>query len=134
MKEKTIIFVVPMLLFLASLVSTSIGAYTPGVASSYAQPYRPSACYGNSDNGTNIISVSDSLWDNRNACGRKYGVWCTTASEAMFQNCSGDNGYEVTVVDYCGHCNDFTMLLSQEVFSALTNTENGVIQILYKEI
>ncbi|KAL0926763.1 hypothetical protein M5K25_003013 [Dendrobium thyrsiflorum] len=136
MKEETIIFAVPMLLFLASLASTSIGGYIPGKASFYAEPYHPSACNWN-DNGTFIISVSDALWDNGNACGRKYVVWCTPVSEGIFQNCTDGDitvGYLVTVVDYCGHCNDLTMLLSQEIFSAMTNTENGSIQILYEEI
>ncbi|KAL0926762.1 hypothetical protein M5K25_003012 [Dendrobium thyrsiflorum] len=117
MKEETIIFAVPMLLFLASLVSTSIGAETSGVASFYAEPYHPNACNWNGDK-TNIVSVSDALWDNGNACGRKYVVWCTPVShEGIFQNCTEglSGGYIVEVVDYCN--NDLTMLLSQEVFS-----------------
>ncbi|KAH0469261.1 hypothetical protein IEQ34_002493 [Dendrobium chrysotoxum] len=110
-----------------------------GVASFYAEPYLPSACYGNNDNGTNIISVSDELWDNRNACGRKYKLWCKPVSEGIFEPCTDDIavnvfGYEATVVDYCGQCNGFTMLLSQEVFSALTNTNNGKIQVEYLQI
>ncbi|KAL0926761.1 hypothetical protein M5K25_003011 [Dendrobium thyrsiflorum] len=130
MKEETIIFAVPMLLFLAS-----IGAETSGQASYYAEPYRPSACNWNNDYGTYITSVSDALWDNRNACGRNYVVWCTPFShEGIFQNCiDGLSRYVVTVVDYCGHCNNSTMLLSQEIFSALTNTEKGQIEILYEE-
>ncbi|KAH0468959.1 hypothetical protein IEQ34_002191 [Dendrobium chrysotoxum] len=142
MKEETIIFAVTMLLCLTSFVSTSVE-----IASSYPQPYlrkcqptsKPSACYGYSDKGTNIIAVSDALWDNRNACGRKYRVWCKPVNEVKFQHCTRDFavdilGYDVTVVDYCGHCNGFTMLLSQEVFSALTNTEDGVIHVEYNEI
>ncbi|XP_028555552.1 EG45-like domain containing protein 2 [Dendrobium catenatum] len=131
MKEETVIFAIIMLLCLTSVVSTS------GVASFYAEPYIPSAC-GHSENITNIISVSDALWDKRNACGRKYTVWCKpeSSSEGIFQPCTSDvainvYGYDVTVVDYCGQCNGFTMLLSKEVFSALTNTNQGNIQVEY---
>ncbi|KAL0926765.1 hypothetical protein M5K25_003015 [Dendrobium thyrsiflorum] len=132
MKEETIIFAVSMLLCLTSVVSTSIG-----VASFYAEPYVPSACYGNNDNGTNIISVSDSLWDNGNACGRKYRLWCKPVTvDGIYQPCTADIavnvfGYDATVVDRCGQCNGFTMLLSQEVFSALTNTKDGQVQVEY---
>ncbi|XP_020700064.1 EG45-like domain containing protein [Dendrobium catenatum] len=105
-----------MLLCLTSVVSTS----GVGVASFYAGPYIPSAC-GHSENITNIISISDALWDNRNACGRNYTVFCkSVTSEGILQAaCKHDNagnvyGYDVTVVDYCGKCNGFTMLLSKE--------------------
>ncbi|KAI0527415.1 hypothetical protein KFK09_003015 [Dendrobium nobile] len=83
--------------------------------------YAASAC-GHSENITKIISVSDALWDNRNACGRNYLVRCkSVTSEGIFQAaCKRDNAgnvyqYDVTVVDYCGQCNGFTMLLSKEL-------------------
>ncbi|KAK9130706.1 hypothetical protein Sjap_011193 [Stephania japonica] len=51
-----------------------------GTAASYNPPYTPTRCGGNDQNqfpeGDMFVAVSNGLWDNGAACGRRYRIRC----------------------------------------------------------
>ncbi|KAK4604642.1 hypothetical protein RGQ29_012917 [Quercus rubra] len=70
-----------------------------GTATFYS-PYIPSACFGDTNEGSYVAGVGDELWDNGAACGRQYSVICTGATNGgVPQPCTGA-AVTVTVVDY----------------------------------
>ncbi|XP_077236760.1 EG45-like domain containing protein [Tasmannia lanceolata] len=119
----------------AVLGLVSLADAVAGTASYYTAPYVPSSCYGFQDNGVIIAAASDVIWDNRAACGRRYSIRCTGATnQGVAQPCTGTS-VVVTIVDYCpSGCRGRTIDLSQEAFSTIADTNAGVIQIDYQQV
>ncbi|KAJ4826573.1 hypothetical protein Tsubulata_008523 [Turnera subulata] len=99
-----------------------------GTASSYDPPYLPTQCYGSNQDqfppGNLFVKVSESLWDNGAACGRRYRLRCLSGN-----NRPCNNGIlEVRVVDYCKRCTS-TIQLSRDAFSAISHSSTAKINI-----
>ncbi|XP_058113165.1 EG45-like domain containing protein [Magnolia sinica] len=123
-------FVVEMVMMLGLI---SVVTAVPGTATYYTV-YVPSACYGYQDNGVMIAAASDSIWDNGNACGRRYSVRCTgPTNQGVPQPCKGTN-VVVKIVDRCPSpgC-QATIDLSQEAFSTIADPNAGKINIDYQQ-
>ncbi|XP_078443551.1 EG45-like domain containing protein [Wolffia australiana] len=104
-----------------------------GTATFYTPPYVPSSCYEFEDKGVMIAAASDALWGNRAACGRRYRVTCTGATNQVAWACTGGS-VDVTVVDYCPQGCAGTIDLSQEAFAVIANPDAGKVKITYTEI
>ncbi|KAH0469262.1 hypothetical protein IEQ34_002494 [Dendrobium chrysotoxum] len=129
-------FVIAVLLCLTSIACTS----DTGTASYYSEHYTPSACFGFADKGTDIASVNDDLWDDSQACGRRYQIICNTlvinegGTNSCYQVREGELFKVVTVVDHCGDCNGTTMNLSKQVFQYMAPLDAVNIPISYERI
>ncbi|GAB4837770.1 hypothetical protein Ancab_002635 [Ancistrocladus abbreviatus] len=106
-----------------------------GTATSYNPPYLPTRCGGYSqqqfpESGF-FAAVSDGLWDNGAACGRRYRVRCISGPRGSCKN----GEITVTVVDFCKNtpCHAM-MLLSKAAFSAISSIPNANINVEYTEI
>ncbi|KAL7618702.1 hypothetical protein Lser_V15G01671 [Lactuca serriola] len=106
-----------------------------GTASSYGPPYTPTRCNGNQGDqfplGNLFVSVSEGLWDNGAACGRRYRLKCLSGNN---KPCKGGT-IDVKVVDFCSKrpCPS-TIVLSNDAFSAISKTQRGKINVEYIEI
>ncbi|XP_076956540.1 EG45-like domain containing protein 2 [Bidens hawaiensis] len=106
-----------------------------GTATSYDPPYTPTRCNGNQadqfPSGNLFISVSEGLWDNGAACGRRYRLKCLSGSRKPCR----DDTIDVRVVDYCSKspCPS-TIVLSNDAFSAISKTLRGKINVEYVQI
>nr|GMD90073.1 EG45-like domain containing protein [Ipomoea batatas] len=83
-----------MTLFLALsllLLETIVVLGDIGTATSYNPPYTPTRCNGNRQDqfpaGNLFVSVSEGLWDNGAACGRRYRLSCLSGNN---RPCKGD--------------------------------------------
>ncbi|XP_044480737.1 EG45-like domain containing protein [Mangifera indica] len=105
-----------------------------GTASSYNPPYLPTRCNGNSQDqfppGNLFVAVSEGLWDNGAACGRRYRLRCLSGIDKPCKSGS----IEVKVVDFCpkSPC-PATILLSNDAFAAVSRSA-GKINIEYAQI
>ncbi|KAJ9559256.1 hypothetical protein OSB04_013870 [Centaurea solstitialis] len=103
-----------------------------GTASSYEPPYTPTKCNGNRADqfppGNLFVSVSEGLWDNGAACGRRYRLKCLSGNNKPCK----DDTIDVRVVDFCSKrpCPS-TLLLSSDAFSAISKPHRGKINIEY---
>lgn len=80
-----------------------------------------------------IAAASNAIWDNRAACGRKYRVKCTGATnQGVPKPCKG-NSVVVKIVDFCPPGCRGTIDLSQEAFAAIANPDAGKIKIEFNE-
>ncbi|PKU85574.1 EG45-like domain containing protein [Dendrobium catenatum] len=105
-----------------------------GTATYYTPPYTPSSCYGYVNMGTMIAAASDTIWDNRAACGRNYRVTCTgPTNSGDLHPCTGAS-VVVKIVDYCPSGCRGTIDLSQEAFSAIAHLDAGKIKINYVRV
>ncbi|KAK1425960.1 hypothetical protein QVD17_14627 [Tagetes erecta] len=106
-----------------------------GTATSYDPPYTPTKCNGNEagqfPSGNLFISVSEGLWDNGAACGRRYRLKCLSGNRKPCK----DGTIDVRVVDRCSKtpCPS-TILLSNDAFSAISKTQTPKINIEYVQI
>ncbi|KAI3737920.1 hypothetical protein L2E82_27936 [Cichorium intybus] len=106
-----------------------------GTASSYEPPYTPTRCNGNQADqfplGNLFVSVSEGLWDNGAACGRRYRLKCLSGNN---KPCKGGT-IDVKVVDFCSKrpCPS-TVVLSSDAFSAISKSQTGKINVEYVEI
>ncbi|KAL2481017.1 putative EG45-like domain containing protein 1 [Abeliophyllum distichum] len=120
-------------IIIAALIASSLiymATAIPGTATFYTT-YVPSACYGFQDQGTMIAAANPSLYNNGEACGRRYRVKCTGATnQGVPQPCTG-NEVTVKIVDLCPGCGNDQLDLSQEAFSAIANPDAGRITIDY---
>ncbi|KAI3444098.1 hypothetical protein Pfo_000763 [Paulownia fortunei] len=121
--ERVIIAVIiaSTLIYMASAV--------PGTATFYTS-YVPSACYGYQDQGTMIAAANPSLYNNGAACGRRYRVRCTGATNQAPQPCRNGE-IIVRIVDLCPGCRANQLDLSQHAFSRIANPDAGRIRIDY---
>ncbi|KAF7830281.1 EG45-like domain containing protein [Senna tora] len=121
-------------LFLSSLVlkQATIVAGDVGTAASYGPPYIPTACNGNRRDqfppGNLFVAVSEGLWDNGAACGRRYRIRCVSGKNRPCKEASVD----VKVVDFCANspCPN-TLLMSKDAFSAISRFHKSHINIEY---
>ncbi|XP_012076597.2 EG45-like domain containing protein [Jatropha curcas] len=106
-----------------------------GTATSYNAPYMPTRCYGNREDqfpaGNLFIAVSEGLWDNGAACGRRYRLRCLSGNNKPCK----DGIVDVKVVDYCpkSPCPS-TILLSNDAFSAVSRSSTAKINVEYIQI
>ncbi|KAJ1691272.1 hypothetical protein LUZ63_015427 [Rhynchospora breviuscula] len=105
-------------------------------AAFYGPPYIPTQCNGNSQDqfppNNLFASVSDALWDNGAACGRKYIVRCLSGTGD--KPCKQGN-IVVQVVDKCPQnpCRA-TLLLSRDAFNALSRSPTSKLNIEYAQV
>lgn len=93
-----------------------------------------SSCDGYQDDGVMIAAASDEIWNGGGACGRKYQVTCTGATnQGVPQPCTGES-VVVKIIDYCPppRCQG-TIDLSQEAFSIISDPNAGKITIDYAQ-
>ncbi|KAI6680165.1 hypothetical protein NL676_034046 [Syzygium grande] len=118
-----------------SLMSIDMGLFVlgdVGTASSYDPPYTPTRCNGyRADQfppGNLFVAVSEGLWDNGAACGRRYRLRCLSGSNRPCK----DGTVDVTVVDYCpkSPCPS-TILLSKNAFSTISKSVSAKINAEY---
>ncbi|CAL1358561.1 unnamed protein product [Linum trigynum] len=94
----------------------------------------PSACYGNQNEGDMIAGVSDKLWNNGRACGRRYRVRCVGPANLVRNACKTTTAaIIVTVVDYCKACTG-DLNLSRGAFSRIANPDAGKVRVAYDPI
>lgn len=74
------------------------------------------------------MAVSEGLWDNGAACGRRYRLSCLSGNN---RPCKGDT-IDVRVVDFCPKkpCPS-TILLSKDAFSQISHSPHAKINIEY---
>lgn len=79
--------------------------------------------------GNLFVAVSEGLWDNGAACGRRYRLRCLSGSGR--RPCKGGT-IDVRVVDYCRKrpCPS-TIALSSDAFSEISRSPNAKINIEY---
>ncbi|KAL5756397.1 hypothetical protein ACOSQ2_021143 [Xanthoceras sorbifolium] len=105
-----------------------------GTATSYKPPYIPTRCYGNSQDqfppGNLFVAVSEGLWDNGAACGRRYRLRCLSGANKPCKQ----QTIEVKVVDYCSKtpCPS-TIRMSTDAFAAISH-HSGKINVEYIQI
>lgn len=107
---------------LASLASADIGTAGP-----YSVPYLPTRCYGNDasrfPSGNLFAAVSEGLWDNGAACGRRYRMRCISSAKHACKAATLD----VRVVDHAKKPGN-TIDVSEDVWAQLVNTNSGEIR------
>ncbi|KAJ6745456.1 EG45-LIKE DOMAIN CONTAINING PROTEIN [Salix koriyanagi] len=120
-----------------SLLGSEIGSVLGdiGTATSYEPPYLPTKCNGNREDqfppGNLFVSVSEGLWDNGAACGRRYRLRCLSGNNKPCK----DGTVDVRVVDLCrkSPCPS-TILLSSDAFSAVSSSPTSKINVEYIQI
>ncbi|KAK3043706.1 hypothetical protein RJ639_001902 [Escallonia herrerae] len=104
-----------------------------GTATSYGPPYTPTKCNGNRQDqfppGNLFVSVSEGLWDNGAACGRRYRLKCLSGTK---RPCKGGT-VDVKVVDFCSKrpCPS-TIVMSSSAFSAISHSPKAKINDLIR--
>ncbi|KAL3746597.1 hypothetical protein ACJRO7_015543 [Eucalyptus globulus] len=121
-----------MAIVFMSLMSKEIGLFVigdVGTASSYDPPYTRKA--DQFPPGNLFMAMSEGLWDNRAACGRRYRLRCPSGSNGPCK----DGTVDVTVVDCCpkSPCPS-TILLSTNRFSAISEYSSAKIKAEYIQI
>ncbi|XP_039053580.1 EG45-like domain containing protein isoform X2 [Hibiscus syriacus] len=106
-----------------------------GTASFYNPPYIPTKCGGNSEEqfppGNMFAAVSEGLWDNGAACGRRYRLRCISGPNRPCKQRTID----VKVVDLCpfSPCPS-TIVLSRDAFAAVSHPRGRKINIEYIQV
>ncbi|XWS16978.1 hypothetical protein CRYUN_Cryun33cG0028000 [Craigia yunnanensis] len=106
-----------------------------GTAASYAPPYLPTKCNGNREDqfppGNLFVAVSEGLWDNGAACGRRYRLRCLSGNR---RPCKGGT-VDVKVVDFCpkSPCPS-TILMSTDAFAAISRSSGDKINVEFIQI
>lgn len=106
-----------------------------GTATSYNPPYTPTKCNGNRQDqfppGNLFVQVSEGLWDNGAACGRRYRLKCLSGNN---KPCKGDT-VDVRVVDFCSErpCPS-TIVMSKDAFGAISRSTNAKLNVEYIQI
>uniref|UniRef100_A0A6N2L1B2 Expansin-like EG45 domain-containing protein n=1 Tax=Salix viminalis TaxID=40686 RepID=A0A6N2L1B2_SALVM len=120
-----------------SLLGNEIGSVLGdiGTATSYEPPYLPTKCNGNREDqfppGNLFVSVSEGLWDNGAACGRRYRLRCLSGNNKPCK----DGTVDVKVVDLCrkSPCPS-TILLSSDAFSAVSSSPTSKINDMMEQM
>nr|XP_009797601.1 PREDICTED: EG45-like domain containing protein isoform X1 [Nicotiana sylvestris] len=125
-----VICVILLSLFWINEVSLVLGDI--GTATSYNPPYTPTKCGGNRadqfPSGNLFVAVSEGLWDNGAACGRRYRLRCLSGNNRPCK----EGTIDVKVVDYCTKrpCPS-TIVLSSDAFAQVSHSQNAKINIEY---
>ncbi|PON80762.1 Expansin [Parasponia andersonii] len=130
---RSLILAVTVLLFL--LCSDILGILGDvGSAGSYDPPYLPTKCNGDDQDqfpeDGYFVAVSDGLWDNGAACGRRYQMRCISGPR---RPCKGGS-IVVQVVDFCKSdpCRA-TLRLSNKAFQAISRFPKARINVEYQQ-
>ena len=89
-------------------------------------------CSGNRQDqfppGNLFVSVSEGLWDNGAACGRRYRLRCLSGARKPCK----DGTIDVKVIDFCSArpCPS-TILLSNDAFAAISHSPTMKINVEY---
>ncbi|KAI5669579.1 hypothetical protein M9H77_19432 [Catharanthus roseus] len=100
-----------------------------GTATSYNPPYTPTKCGGNRLDqfpaGNLFVSVSEGLWDNGAACGRRYRIRCLSGNNKPCKDFT--TTIDVRVVDFCSSrpCPS-TIVLSKDAFSVISRRDTKI--------
>ncbi|KAK4419901.1 protein NRT1/ PTR FAMILY 6.2 [Sesamum alatum] len=119
-----------LLLLSISCKQVSLVLADIGTATSYDPPYAPTKCNGNRADqfpaGNLFVQVSEVLWDNGAACGRRYRLRCLSGSN---KPCKGGT-VDVRVVDFCSRrpCPS-TIVMSNDAFDAVSRSPDAKINI-----
>ncbi|KAM2067226.1 hypothetical protein ACFX1T_043581 [Malus domestica] len=110
------------------LVSSDIGT-----ATSYGPPYIPTKCFGSRQDqfppGNLFVAVSEGLWDNGAACGRRYRLRCLSGRN---KPCKGGATVDVKVVDLCRDSTcPSTVVMSTDAFAAISHSPSTRINVEY---
>ncbi|KAD3337731.1 hypothetical protein E3N88_33251 [Mikania micrantha] len=122
-----------LFLFAGGIIKNALGDV--GTATSYDPPYTPTRCNGNEvdqfPSGNLFISVSEGLWDNGAACGRRYRLKCLSGTRKPCR----EGTIDVRVVDHCSKtpCPS-TILLSNDAFSAISKSQSAKINVEYVQL
>ncbi|GAV66008.1 DPBB_1 domain-containing protein [Cephalotus follicularis] len=106
-----------------------------GTATTYNPPYLPTACNGDRQDqfppGNLFVAVSEGLWDNGAACGRRYRLRCLSGASRPCKHRTID----VKVVDICPKrpCPS-TIAMSNDAFAAISHSHATKIIVEYIEI
>ncbi|GAV88370.1 DPBB_1 domain-containing protein [Cephalotus follicularis] len=123
-----------MALVLSLLNEASLVVGDIGTAASYNPPYLPTRCNGYRQDqfppGNLFVSVSEGLWDNGAACGRRYRMRCLSGTN---NPCKGAT-IDVTVVDLCPKPCPSTITMSISAFAAVSRSSNAKINVEYIQI
>jgi len=98
----------------------------------YANLCAATKCNGNRQDqfppGNLFVSVSEGLWDNGAACGRRYRLRCLSGNNKPCK----DGTIDVRVVDFCrkSPCPS-TILLSNDAFSSVSYSPSAKINVEY---
>ncbi|KAJ1290057.1 hypothetical protein BS78_02G213100 [Paspalum vaginatum] len=93
-----------------------------------------SACYGYQEQGTMIAAASDVFWGGGAACGDRYVVRCTGATNGGVPHPCTGRSVTVKIVDICPAGCAGTIDLSQEAFAVIANPDAGKVEIEYRRI
>lgn len=102
----------------------------------YNECVTATACDGNRRDqfppGNLFVSVSEGLWDNGAACGRRYRIRCVSGRNRPCKNPNAS--VDVKVVDFCAKspCPN-TLLMSKDAFTAISRFSNAQINIEYTQ-
>ncbi|XP_047306645.1 EG45-like domain containing protein [Impatiens glandulifera] len=136
MADNTCRIIIVIVIVIVTIVSKSILVVADiGTATSYAPPYTPTKCNGNRPDqfpsGNLFVAVSEGLWDNGAACGRRYRLRCLSGGN----NPCKDGTVDVRVIDYCTKrpCPS-TIMLSTDAFSAISSSHHSRINIEYIQV
>lgn len=87
------------------------------------------AC-GKNQTGIYVAAASNTIWENRAACGKSFILTCIGATNLAPYPCQNIFTIVVEIVDYCPNCRE-TLNLSEDAFSEIANLDAGVIKIEY---
>ncbi|KAL3622119.1 hypothetical protein CASFOL_033530 [Castilleja foliolosa] len=136
-KVKKSYFFEPVHTLLSNIKVITVSEGDVGTGKAYDPPYTPTKCYGNDPNqfpsGNLFVAVSEGLWDNGAACGRRYRIKCTS-SKTKKKKCK-DGTIDVTVVDYCKTkpC-PATIMFSNHAFYSISKVQSIKINVEYVQI
>ncbi|KAK8671245.1 hypothetical protein V6N13_037845 [Hibiscus sabdariffa] len=126
--EMSVLLMICIVLF-SCLPGSPVLAALQGNAVFFNPPYFPSACNGNKNDGIWVAGVSDRLWNNGRACGRRYKVRCIRGTNEAPHPCKNGKTVTVTVVDYCQSGCQGIINLSRDAFSAIADPDAGIIRV-----
>lgn len=88
-------------------------------------------CKGELPEGGYFVAVSEGLWDNGAACGRRYEMRCISGPK---RPCKGDS-ILVEVVDLCKKAPNCptTLFLSNKAFNSISRFPNAKINVEYAQ-
>ncbi|XP_057787764.1 EG45-like domain containing protein [Salvia miltiorrhiza] len=122
-----------IMLAVAAASMISMASAIAGTATYYS-PIVPSSCYGYEDKGTMVAAANPALFNNRAACGQRYTVRCTGATNQGVPQPCRNGPITVTIVDLCPGCAANQIDLSEQAFNAIADPNAGRILIDYNRV
>lgn len=80
-----------------------------------------------------VAGVSNALWNNGKACGKRYRVKCIGGTNEAPHPCKNGKTVVVTVVDYCSAGCQGVINLSKDAFSTIADPDAGIIQVQFNQ-